>query len=260
MAHNAKPSKGNPHLCSLYWWVLEVCFTLLWESRTVGQTCKYKEAASSNSCSPAMESSDSLSLTDFLFFVLLDRELCGKVVNIGLFSELFTSIDVSLCFHVLWFEANFSLTPKRNVGNTTIIHSGLKIPLSMRSSDVYCLGVHDGLFMSDTWLSVLKVSGLSAGLSWVLITGWLTSHLHDVSSPRDESSSFYLDCFQVIVKMMSDMVKDQNRETQGVRNPQVQTIRFLGPGVSCISKQVWLLVRPMRLGPQCAKDVWFQTA
>lgn len=106
MAHNAKPSKGKPgsytSAHSLYWWVLVVCFTLLWESRTVDQTYKYKEVASSNSCSPAMDSSDSLSLTDFLFSVLLDRELCGKVVNVGLFPEVFTSIVfVSLCFHVL---------------------------------------------------------------------------------------------------------------------------------------------------------------
>lgn len=37
------------------------------------QTCNYKEAH----VSPAMEFLDSLSLTDFLFCVLLDRELCG---------------------------------------------------------------------------------------------------------------------------------------------------------------------------------------
>lgn len=102
MAHNAKPSKVKPHYCSPYWWVLAMRFTLLWESRTVNQTCSCKEVTSSSSCSPAMESLGSLSPTDFLFCVLLDRELCGKVLSIGLFAEVFTSmVCVSLCFHVL---------------------------------------------------------------------------------------------------------------------------------------------------------------
>lgn len=186
------------------------CFTLLWESRTVNQTCSCKEVTSSSSCSPAMESLDSLSLTDFLFCVLLDRERCGKVLSIGLFSEAFTNmVCVSLCFRVLWFRVNFTLIPKRKVGNTTINQSGLKTPSHEKHCDVYFFGVHSGLFMSDIWLSVLRESVVS-----VLVP--LISHLHNVSSPRDESCDFYLACFQVIVKMMDGMVKDWNRETQGV--------------------------------------------
>lgn len=70
-----------------------------------------------------------LSLTDFLFCVLLDRELCGRVLNNVLFSEVFTSMEyVSPYFHVLWFRGNFTLTPKRKVGDTTINQSGLKSP------------------------------------------------------------------------------------------------------------------------------------
>lgn len=75
-----------------------MCFTLLWEFRTVDQTCNYKEAHAS----PAMESLDFFSLAFCSVYFLIGSYVEGRVLNIVLFSEVFTSmVYVTLCFHAL---------------------------------------------------------------------------------------------------------------------------------------------------------------